>query len=126
MGAARSEPGRILQFPRAFPHPHTPWVRPGARPDGSGKYSSLTLASARDVDRSDPIAAKALPIGSDVVDDDAVVGMARGGAVRNRSEIVTVFTPRGPLRVVRQEVQGLKRRRSWTWFWRARREGRTD
>ena len=52
--------------------------------------------------------------------------MARGGAVRNRSEIITVSTPRGPLQVVRQEMQGLKRRRSWTWFWRARREGKTD
>ena len=52
--------------------------------------------------------------------------MARGGAVRNRSEIITVSTPRGPLQVVRQEMQGLKRGRSWTWFWRARREGKTD
>lgn len=101
-------------------------MRPGARQDGSGKYSPLTLASARDVDRSDPIAANAHPIGSDVVDDYAVVGMARGGAVRNRSEIITVSTPRRPLQVVRQEMQGLKRRRSWTWFWPDRREGKTD
>ena len=54
------------------------------------------------------------------------VGMARGSAVRNRSEIVAVSTPRGPVEVVRQEMQGLKQRRSWTWFWLARRKGKTD
>jgi hypothetical protein len=52
--------------------------------------------------------------------------MARGGAVRNRSEIITVSTPRDPVEVVRQEMQGLKQRRSWTWFWLARRQGKTD
>ena len=64
--------------------------------------------------------------GPGVVDDYAVVDMARGGAVRNRSEIITVPTPRGPVEVVRQEMQGLKQRRSWTWFWLARRKGKTD
>jgi hypothetical protein len=52
--------------------------------------------------------------------------MGRGAAVRNRSEIVTVSTPRGTVEVVRQEMQGLKQRRSWTWFWLARRKGKTD
>ena len=64
--------------------------------------------------------------GSEVVDYYAVVDMARGGAVRNRSEIITVPTPRGPVEVVRQEMQGLNQRRSWTWFWLARRKGKTD
>jgi hypothetical protein len=105
-------------------------MRAGRRSPGRnelGKYSSLTLARARDLDRWDPIAANApSERGLGVVDDYAVVGMARGGAVRNRSEIVTVSTPRGPVEVVRQEMQGLEQRRSWTWFWLARRKGKTD
>ena len=52
--------------------------------------------------------------------------MARGSAVRNRSEAVTVGTPRGPVEVVRQEVQGLRRNTGWTWFWMARRAGNVD
>jgi hypothetical protein len=52
--------------------------------------------------------------------------MGQGSAVRNRSEIVTVSTPRGAVEVVRQEMQGLKQRRSWTWFWLARRKGKMD
>jgi hypothetical protein len=52
--------------------------------------------------------------------------MARGSAVRNRSESVTVGTPRGPVEVMRQEVRGLRRNSGWTWFWAARRAGRQD
>jgi len=50
--------------------------------------------------------------------------MAAGSAVRNRSETVTVQTPRGPVDVVRQEARGLRQRGSWTTFWLARRNGR--
>ena len=52
--------------------------------------------------------------------------MARGSAVRNRSEPVTVGTPRGPVEVVRQEVRRLRRNSGWTWFWMARRAGNVD
>lgn len=52
--------------------------------------------------------------------------MARGSAVRNRSESVTVATPRGPVEVVRQEVRGQRRHTGWTWFWMARRAGNVD
>src|SRR5579872_7322126 len=52
--------------------------------------------------------------------------MARGSAVRNRSDPVTVGTPRGPVEVIRQEVRGLRRNSGWTWFWAARRAGRLD
>ena len=49
--------------------------------------------------------------------------MPAGGAVPNRSEIVTVATPRGEVEVARQEMRGLRRGSSWTWFWLARRTG---
>src|ERR1700726_3973608 len=52
--------------------------------------------------------------------------MARGSAIRNRSESVTLRTPRGPVEVPRQEVRGLRRNTGWTWFWVARRAGHTD
>jgi hypothetical protein len=52
--------------------------------------------------------------------------MARGSAVRNRSNPVTVGTPRGPVEVTRQEVRGLRRNSGWTWSWAARRAGRLD
>jgi len=52
--------------------------------------------------------------------------MARGSAVRNRSDPVTVGTPRGPVEVVRQQTRGLRRGSGWTWFWAARRAGRVD
>jgi hypothetical protein len=52
--------------------------------------------------------------------------MAAGSAVRNRSQIVTVTTPRGPVEVARQEMRGLRQGSSWRWFWIARRKGRTD
>jgi hypothetical protein len=52
--------------------------------------------------------------------------MAGGGAVRNRSQIVTVTTPRGSVEVARQEVHGLRKGEQWQWFWVARRKGRVD
>jgi hypothetical protein len=52
--------------------------------------------------------------------------MPGGSAVRNRSEIATVPTPRGPVEVLRQEMRGLRQHGSWTWFWLARRKGQQD
>jgi hypothetical protein len=49
--------------------------------------------------------------------------MPAGSAVRNRSETVTVVTPRGEVEVVRQEMRGLRRGSSWAWFWLAPRSG---
>ena len=49
--------------------------------------------------------------------------MPAGSAVRNRSETMTVATPRGEVEVARQEMRGLSRGSSWTWFWLARRRG---
>jgi hypothetical protein len=49
--------------------------------------------------------------------------VASGSAVRNRSEIVTVVTPRGHVEVARQEMRGLPRASGWAWFWVARRKG---
>jgi hypothetical protein len=49
--------------------------------------------------------------------------MPAGSAVRNRSETVTVVTPRGEVEVARQEMRGLRRGSSWSWFWLARRRG---
>ena len=52
--------------------------------------------------------------------------MARGTAVRNRSESVTVSTPRGGVEVARQQVRGARRNTGWNWFWMARRAGNVD
>jgi hypothetical protein len=52
--------------------------------------------------------------------------MSGNSAVRNRSEPVTVLTPRGPVEIVRQEMRGLKRSLGWQWFWLARRRGQQD
>ena len=49
--------------------------------------------------------------------------MPAGSAVRNRSETVIVVTPRGDVEVARQEMRGLRRGSSWTWFWVAHRSG---
>ena len=46
--------------------------------------------------------------------------MPAGSAVRNRSEPVTVVTPRGEIEVLRQEMHGLRRGSSWRL---ARRQG---
>jgi hypothetical protein len=49
--------------------------------------------------------------------------MPAGSAIRNRSETISVVTPRGGVEVLRQEMRGLRRGTSWTWFWLARRKG---
>ena len=49
--------------------------------------------------------------------------MPAGSAVRSRSETVIVVTPHGEVEVLRQEMRGLRRGSSWTWFWLARRKG---
>ncbi len=54
----------------------------------------------------------------------AAGGMPAGQAVRNRSEVVTVTSPRGVVEVARQEMRGLTRGGgSWSWFWVAHRKG---
>jgi hypothetical protein len=58
--------------------------------------------------------------------DTVPAGMASGGAVRNRSEIVMVVTPRGHVEVARQEMRGLRRGSGWRWFWVARRSSKAD
>ena len=60
---------------------------------------------------------------ADPPNDYAANDMPAGSAVRNRSEIVTVVSPRGQVEVARQEVRGLRRGSSWTWFWLAHRKG---
>ena len=52
--------------------------------------------------------------------------MTRGSAVRNRSEPVTVPTPRGPVEVVRQEMRSVRRGSGSRWVWTARRTGSVD
>lgn len=47
-------------------------------------------------------------------------------AIRNRSETVTVATPRGEVELLCQEMRGLRRGSGWRWFWLARRRGRGD
>lgn len=52
--------------------------------------------------------------------------MPLGSAVRTRSEVVAVATPRGQIEVAGQETRGLRRGSSWSWFWLARRRGSVD
>ena len=59
----------------------------------------------------------------DPPNDYAANDKPAGSAVRNRSEIGTVVTPRGEIEGARQEVRGLRRGSSWTWFWLAHRKG---
>jgi hypothetical protein len=49
--------------------------------------------------------------------------MPAGSAVRNRSETVTIGTPRGEVEIARQETRGSRRDTGWRWFWLARRKG---
>src|SRR5438105_10256740 len=46
-----------------------------------------------------------------------------GSSVRNRSDTVTVETPRGPVEVVRQQWRTQQPRGKWRWEWLARRQG---
>jgi hypothetical protein len=47
-----------------------------------------------------------------------------GSADRNRSEVVTVQTPRGAVDVMHEESRGLRNRSGWEKFWLARRVGK--
>jgi hypothetical protein len=48
------------------------------------------------------------------------------GRVTNRSERVTVSTPRGPVDVVRQQWRSQVPGSRWQWEWLARRAGQRD
>jgi hypothetical protein len=49
-----------------------------------------------------------------------------GRSVRNRSEIVAVSTPRGPVEVAHQQMRPLGPGKPWEWVWVARRRGQKD
>ncbi|HET7048122.1 MAG TPA: hypothetical protein VFI54_07645 [Solirubrobacteraceae bacterium] len=49
-----------------------------------------------------------------------------GRSVANRSETVTVATPRGPVEVVRQQWRSQRPGSRWSWEWLARRAGQRD
>jgi hypothetical protein len=49
-----------------------------------------------------------------------------GRAVANRSDPVTVATPRGPVEVVRQQWRSQRAGSRWEWEWLARRRGQRD
>jgi hypothetical protein len=49
-----------------------------------------------------------------------------GRAVANRSESITVHTPRGPVEVVRQQWRSQRAGSPWQWEWLARRGGQRD
>jgi len=49
-----------------------------------------------------------------------------GRAVANRSEPLTVETPRGPVEVVRQQWRSQRAGSHWEWEWLARRRGQRD
>ena len=77
------------------------------------------------VSRLDGDPAVVLRAPEDILDVYAAIHMPADSAVRNRSESVTVATPRGEIEVLRQEMRGLRRGSSWTWFWLAHRKGST-
>src|ERR1700682_5713055 len=49
-----------------------------------------------------------------------------GRAVANRSDPLTVATPRGPVEVVRQQWRSQRAGSRWAWAWLARRRGQRD
>jgi len=49
-----------------------------------------------------------------------------GRSIANRSEAVTVSTPRGPVEVVRQQWRSQRAGSRWQWEWLARRGGQRD
>src|SRR5450755_2884129 len=49
-----------------------------------------------------------------------------GRAVANRSDPLTVPTPRGPVDVVRQQWRSQRSGSRWQWEWLARRRGQRD
>jgi hypothetical protein len=52
--------------------------------------------------------------------------MSSRSAVRNRSAVATIPTPRGRVEVIRQQVKGLRGSSGWRWIWVARRAGQQD
>jgi hypothetical protein len=57
----------------------------------------------------------------------AEVGVVMAGsAVRNRSEILTLATARGPVQIARQQWRFQRRNSRWEWVWVARRRGQVD
>ena len=53
-------------------------------------------------------------------------GVMSGRSIANRSETVTVLTPRGQVEVVRQQWRSQRPGSSWNWEWLARRTGQRD
>lgn len=53
-------------------------------------------------------------------------GVMSGRSIANRSETVTVPTPRGQVEVVRQQWRSQRPGSRWNWEWLARRVGRRD
>ena len=49
-----------------------------------------------------------------------------GSAVRNRSEIFTLLTPRGPVQVAHQQWRSHRAKSRWEEVWVARRRGQLD
>ena len=49
-----------------------------------------------------------------------------GRAVANRSQSLTIQTPRGPVEVVRQQWRSRQAGSAWQWEWLARRRGQRD
>jgi len=49
-----------------------------------------------------------------------------GRSTANRSETITVPTPRGPVEVVRQQWRSQRPGSRWSWEWLARRAGQRD
>jgi hypothetical protein len=49
-----------------------------------------------------------------------------GRSIANRSEAVTVSTPRGPVEVVRRQWRSERAGSRWQWEWLARRGGQRD
>jgi hypothetical protein len=60
------------------------------------------------------------------VDDRCQDGSAAGRAIANRSEPLTVETPRGRFEVVRQQWRSQRSGSRWQWEWLARRAGQRD
>jgi hypothetical protein len=49
-----------------------------------------------------------------------------GRAVANRSDTITVSTPRGPVEVIRQQWRSQRAGSRWQWEWVARRAGQRN
>jgi hypothetical protein len=60
------------------------------------------------------------------VDDRCQDGSVAGRAIANRSEPLTVETPRGRFEVVCQQCRSQRSGSRWQWEWLARRAGQRD